>query len=40
MPKIKHPGQRGDLYITVETVLPQKLTAKEKDLIEQWKSMH
>ena len=40
MPKIKHPGQRGDLYVTVETVLPQKLTAKEKELLEQWKSMH
>lgn len=40
MPKIKHPGQHGDLYVTVETVLPQKLTAKEKELIEQWKSMH
>jgi curved DNA-binding protein len=40
MPKIKHPDQRGDLYITVETVLPQKLTIKEKELLEQWKSMH
>jgi len=40
MPKIKHPGQHGDLYVTVETVLPQKLTTKEKELLEQWKSMH
>lgn len=40
MPKIKHPGQHGDLYVTVETVLPKKLTAKEKELLEQWKSMH
>jgi curved DNA-binding protein len=40
MPKIKHPDQRGDLYVTVEIVLPQKLTAKEKELLEQWKSMH
>ena len=40
MPKIKHPDQRGDLYITVETVLPQKLTTKEKELLEQWKSIH
>lgn len=40
MPKIKHPGQRGDLYVTIETVLPEKLTAKEKALVEQWKSMH
>ena len=40
MPKIKHPDQRGDLYVTVETILPQKLTDKEKELIEQWKSIH
>ncbi len=40
MPKIKKPDQRGDLYITVETVLPQKLTTKEKELIEQWKSIN
>lgn len=40
MPKIKHPKQRGDLYVTVETVLPEKLTAKEKTLIEQWKAIH
>ncbi|SHJ99748.1 curved DNA-binding protein [Malonomonas rubra DSM 5091] len=39
MPKIKHPDQRGDLYVTVETVLPQKLTDKEKQLLEQWRSM-
>jgi len=39
MPQIKHPEQRGDLYVTVETVLPQKLTAKEKELLEQWKSL-
>ena len=40
MPKIKHPDQRGDLYVRVEAVLPQKLTAKEKELLEQWKSLH
>ncbi|WP_020674865.1 DnaJ C-terminal domain-containing protein [Geopsychrobacter electrodiphilus] len=39
MPKIKHPDQRGDLYVTVETILPQKLSAKEKELLEQWKSL-
>jgi len=39
MPRIKGPEQRGDLYVTVETVLPEKLTAKEKDLVEQWKAM-
>ncbi|WP_029912189.1 DnaJ C-terminal domain-containing protein [Pelobacter seleniigenes] len=39
MPKIKHPEQRGDLYVTVEAVLPQKLTTKEKELLEQWKTL-
>ena len=39
MPKLKQPEQRGDMYVTVETVLPQKLTAKEKELLEQWKSL-
>ncbi|HKI50803.1 MAG TPA: J domain-containing protein [Geothermobacteraceae bacterium] len=39
MPNIKHPEQRGDLYVTVEAVLPQKLTAKEKELLEQWRSL-
>jgi curved DNA-binding protein len=39
MPKIKHPEQRGDLYVTVETVLPDKLNKKEKALVKQWKSM-
>ena len=40
MPKIKQPEHRGDLYVTVETVLPEKLTAKEKTLVEEWKSIH
>lgn len=39
MPKIKHPEQRGNLYVTVEVVLPQKLKAKEKELLKQWKSL-
>jgi curved DNA-binding protein len=40
MPKIKHPDQYGDLYVTVETTLPQNLTDGEKKLVEQWKNMH
>lgn len=40
MQKIKRPEQRGDLYVTVEAVLPEKLTAKEKVLVEQWKAIH
>ena len=42
MPKLKpgkHPKQRGDLYATVEVVLPEKLSAQEKDLIEQWRDL-
>jgi len=38
MPKIKHPEQRGDLYVTVEVVLPERLTTEEKALVEQWKT--
>ncbi|MFC1821946.1 DnaJ C-terminal domain-containing protein [Thermodesulfobacteriota bacterium] len=40
MPKMKHPDRRGDLYVTVEAVLPKKLTSGEKELVEQWKNMH
>jgi curved DNA-binding protein len=40
MPKMKHPDQRGDLYVTVETILPQNLSTGEKKLIAQWKDMH
>jgi curved DNA-binding protein len=39
MPKMKHPDQRGDLYVSVEAVLPQHLTAGEKELVEQWKNL-
>ncbi len=40
MPKLKHPSKFGNLYVTVEAVLPQKLTAKEKDLVQQWQDIH
>lgn len=40
MPKIKHPDRFGDLYVSVEAVLPKNLTAEEKELIEQWRNMH
>jgi len=39
MPKMKKPDQRGDLYVTVEAVLPQHLTSGEKELVEQWRKM-
>ena len=40
MPKIKSPDQRGDLYVTVEALLPHNLTAGEKDLVQKWRDMH
>jgi curved DNA-binding protein len=39
MPKMKHPDQRGDLFVTVEAILPQHLTPEEKELVKQWKNM-
>ena len=36
---MKQPDQRGDLYVTAEAILPQNLSAGEKDLVEQWKNM-
>lgn len=39
MPKMKHPDERGELYVTVEALLPHDLSRKEKDLVEQWKKM-
>lgn len=40
MPKIEHPSDFGDLYVTVEVVLPENLTAGETSLVEQWKNIH
>jgi curved DNA-binding protein len=40
MPKMKSPKQRGDLYVTVETLLPKHLTAEEEELVKQWKDLH
>jgi curved DNA-binding protein len=39
MPKMKQPDQRGDLYVTVEALLPQNLSDGEKELAQQWKNM-
>jgi curved DNA-binding protein len=40
MPYLKNPDQRGDLYVTVEAVLPKHLSKKEKELVQQWRNMH
>jgi curved DNA-binding protein len=39
MPKLKKPSERGDLFATVEVVLPKKLTDAEQELVEKWKAM-
>ena len=39
MPKMKNPDQRGDLYVTAEALLPQRLSEKEKELVEEWRSL-
>jgi curved DNA-binding protein len=40
MPNLKNPEQRGDLYVTVEAVLPKHLSKKERDLVQQWRNIH
>lgn len=40
MPNRKRPLRFGDLYVKVETILPQNLTAEEKDLVEHWRHIH
>jgi len=39
MPHLKDPGKRGDLLVTVGTVLPEHLSDQEKELIEQWRAL-
>ena len=39
MPKMKQPDQRGDLFVTVEALLPQRLSEKEKELVEKWRKL-
>jgi curved DNA-binding protein len=33
MPNLRNPKQRGNLYVTVQAKLPEKLSEKEKELI-------
>lgn len=40
MPKLRHPDQRGDLYATVEVILPKNLSAEEKRLFQQLRDLH
>ena len=39
MPKLKNPDERGDLFATVQTDIPQNLTEEEMRLIKQWRSL-
>ena len=39
MPKMKHPAERGDLYVTVEALLPKSLSDREKEIILNWKKI-
>ncbi len=40
MPHLKNPDQRGDLLAEVDVQLPTSLTAKEKALFEELRSLH
>ncbi|MCA9875992.1 MAG: J domain-containing protein [Anaerolineales bacterium] len=39
MPKLRQPDKRGDLYVTVKVTLPQNLTAKEKELFGELRTL-
>jgi curved DNA-binding protein len=39
MPDTKQPGKRGSLLVQIEVILPQKLSAKEKELLEQLRAL-
>jgi curved DNA-binding protein len=39
MPKLRQPEQRGDLYVTLDAILPQHLSEQEQTLIQQWQTM-
>ena len=39
MPSLKNPDQRGDLYATLKATLPQNMSQKEKDLLQQWQEI-
>ena len=39
MPHLKNPQQRGDLLVKVEAVLPEHLSEREKELVQQWQDL-
>jgi curved DNA-binding protein len=36
MPKLRTPGEHGDLYAKVRVMLPDKLTERETQLVREW----
>jgi curved DNA-binding protein len=36
MPKLRAPGERGDLYAKIQVRLPDKLNDQERELVRQW----
>ncbi|MBP6470180.1 MAG: J domain-containing protein, partial [Chloroflexi bacterium] len=39
MPNLRQPDKRGNLYVTVEIKLPQKLTVREKELFAELREL-
>jgi curved DNA-binding protein len=39
MPQLKKPDQRGDLFVTIQVNLPQNLSDKEKELLQQLRDL-
>lgn len=39
MPRLRDPGSRGDLYVTVKARLPRKLSDRERELFEELRSL-
>lgn len=40
MPNLRNPGERGNLYVSVQVQLPKHLTAQEKELFERLRELH
>jgi curved DNA-binding protein len=39
MPRLRAPETRGDLYVTVETILPNNLSDRERALVEELRNL-